>query len=171
MDDNLVKTHPRDELLVKAAEVRGRQLREEGERALLKYGRKKIYEQAFCKCVKKYLKLDEKAVDIYLQDLSDAQIAELENLLYEMASKRLWLGWVWRIALGLSIPFFGWLALFLYADFGNNKMRDDRDLIMPMYPKYRFITLRDWYRKEFGQISFGSRSAARGEVVIPSLRD
>lgn len=180
MDDNLVKTHPRDVVLIKAQGFREKQKADRAkqrqadiekttkikeaekaeELALKRHWMKLNYEDIFRILAGKYLKIKGLYLRDYLESLSDDQVGELEKYIYERARKFLWLKTLLPILIGLAIPAFGWS--YIMDAFQKN---------LNHLPYYKFVSLRDWYRKEFGQINFGQHTAARGEVVTPSLRD
>ena len=170
-EENLVKPHPRDEVLVEAMKFREKQelakaakreedleekrmknIRSEKER---KQRCKKVYEDSFFILVSKYLALDGKYCSAYIESLSERQLKELEDIVFEKAKKFLWLKKIFVVSIGLAIPIFGWFGLFCIF------CADGCD-----FPSYKFVALRDWYRKEFRLIY-----SPRPEHVIPNFRD
>lgn len=176
LDERLIGQNPRDEVLIAAQKFREKQdLDKEAERRALlekkkqdkiernedlRKTQKKVYEAVFFFLAGKYLKLEKDYCGPYLNSLSRPQIKELENYIYGRAKRFLLLRKVLVAIPGIAVPLLGWGWLIVM--FGKD---------MDTFPSYKFVALRDWYRKEFGQISFGSRQAMVGEVVIPNLRD
>jgi len=109
-----------------------------------------VYLWAFRELAYKYLGLTEESLKF---KLSNEELKELIDLIYEKAKHRLWLKKLWRIVLGIAIPIFGWIYLFKVFL-----------LTSEAFPDLKFYSLHLWwYEQNFFPISQNALSINRGE--------